>query len=106
MSVTTFEIPLIASPQTLSIVLAGVPYQLRVVWNQANGSWVMDIADTNGVPILQGIPLVTGADLLEQFGYLNFGGSLIVQTDNAPNSVPTFKNLGDTGHLYFQVTNP
>jgi hypothetical protein len=106
MSLTTFEIPLIASPQTMTIVLAGVPYQLRVVWNKANQSWVMDIADTNGVPILQGIPLVTGSDLLEQFGYLKFGGKLLVQTDNAPGAVPNFTNLGSTGHLYFQVESP
>ncbi|HVI10236.1 MAG TPA: hypothetical protein VND65_18240 [Candidatus Binatia bacterium] len=103
---TPYEIPLLDTPQTLSIVLAGISYQLRVVWNEQNQSWVLDIADAAGTPILQGIPLVTGADLLEQFGYLEFGGQLIVQTDNNVNEVPSFTTLGSTGHLYFVVITP
>jgi len=101
---TPFEIPLQATPQTLAITLAGVQYRLTVRWNWVNASWVIDIADSSNVPILSGIPMVTGADLLEQFGYLGFGGQLIAQTDNNPDVVPTFTDLGGTGHLYF-VTN-
>ncbi len=96
-----YEIPLSPDAQTLEISLGGVDYQLRILWNPVALSWVMDISQLDGTPILSGIPLVTGANLLEQFDYLNFGGSLTVSTDGDINAVPTFENLGLLGHLYF-----
>jgi hypothetical protein len=98
---TPFEIPLIAAPQTLSITLSGIIYQLRVLWNVKAGLWMLDISDNNSDLIVGGIPLVTGADLLEQYAYLEFGGQLIVQTDNDPDLTPTFANLGQTAHLFW-----
>lgn len=107
MTTTAYEIPLQATPQTLTISLAGVTYQLRVLWNFIAAAWVVDLMDDLGNPILSGLlPLITGADLLEQFGYLNLGGQLIVQTDNDTDAVPTFDNLGANGHLYFVVVTP
>lgn len=106
MSTTTpYEIPLTAAFQQLLISLANVTYQLTVKWNDEASVWVVDIASSSGTPILSGIPLVTGTDLLGQFAYLNLGGSLIAQTDYDLTAPPTFDNLGDTGHLYFVVTS-
>ncbi|WCM21355.1 hypothetical protein NDK50_07880 [Paraburkholderia bryophila] len=102
---TVYEIPLSAQPQTFAIAIAGTTYQLTITWNVVNASWIIDIADVSGNDILTGIPMVTGGDLLEQFGYLNFGFQLFCQTDNAPDVVPTFSDLGTTGHLYVS-TNP
>ena len=100
---TVYEIPLIAQSQKFSITLAGINYNLRLVWNAYMQAWVLDINDTNNAPVIGGIPLVTGADLLEQYGYLVFGGQLIVQTDNNPDVLPTLDNLGSTSHLFFVV---
>lgn len=100
---TYYEIPLSSQPQSFTIPLAGATYSMTVKWNWVNASWVLDIADSSGNAIVSGIPLVTGADLLEQFSYLNFGGKLVCQTDNDPDAVPTFANLGTTGHVYFLV---
>ncbi|WP_144156560.1 phage baseplate plug protein [Paraburkholderia sp. BCC1885] len=97
---TPYEIPLSPQPQMFGIAIAGTTYTLTVTWNWVNASWIINIADSSGNPILSGIPMVTGANLLEQFGYLNFGFQLIAQTDNAPDVVPTFADLGSTGHLY------
>lgn len=98
----TYEIPLTATPQAFAITLAGVSYRLTVIWRDApGGGWVLDIADDGGAAIVQGIPLITGADLLEQYAYLGFGGQLVVQTDHAVDAIPTFDNLGDMSHLYF-----
>jgi len=97
-----YEIPLqTATPQQLTVSLNGVQYQLTVRYNSQNAAWTLDIADSSGNAILQGIPMITGADLLEQFAYLGIGGQLICQTDNDVTAVPTFQNLGQTSHLYF-----
>lgn len=94
------EIPLSPNPQTFSITLGNQGYQLTVVWRDPFG-WYLDIADSAGNPLVQSIPLVTGADLLAQYGYLGINGQLRVQTDNDPDAVPTFENLGKQSHLYF-----
>lgn len=68
------------------------------------GGWVLDIADSANNPLVQGIPLVTGCDLLQQFGHLGIGGALWVLTDGDPMAVPTYHNLGSLSHLYFVTT--
>lgn len=96
------EIPLKPINQQFTISLAGVQYTARVYWSQAALCWVADLLDATGEnAILCGVALVTGADLLAQFAYLALGGELIVQTDHDTDAVPTFANLGSTGHLYF-----
>jgi hypothetical protein len=99
------EIPLQPTPQKLGVTLNGVDYQLQVVWNDQNQSWIMDIMDSGSNPIAMGLPLVTADDLLEQFEYLGINGQMIVQTDFNATQVPTFFNLGNTSHLYF-VSQP
>lgn len=76
-------------------------YTFSVKWNKPAASWMVDIADAGGTPIITGISLVTGADLLEQYGYLRFGGQLIAQTASNPDAVPSFTNLGSDGKLLF-----
>lgn len=100
---TPYEIPLSAQPQTLQITLNSVVYTLTVRWNNVSGAWILDIGDSNNNPILCGIPLVTGCDLLAQHAYLNFGGQLIAQSDDNLNAPPALTTLGTTGHLYFVV---
>jgi hypothetical protein len=98
---TAFEIPTQPTPQRFTITLGGVDYRVTQKWNKVISCWAIDIADSGDVPILSGVPLVTGADLLEQFTYLGIGGQLVAQTDHDADAVPTFDNLGSTGHLYF-----
>jgi hypothetical protein len=97
---TYYEIPLSAQPQAFQIPLAGTTYSFTVWWNVVNASWMIDIEDASGNPLLTGIPMVTGADLLEQYGYMGFQFALVAQTDNSPDTVPAFDNLGTTAHLY------
>ena len=101
---STFEIPLSAQPQTLTVKINGTNYQLRIQWNIPMDGWVIDISDANGVAILAGVPLVTGANLLGQYEYLGFDFELFCQTDGDIYSPPTYENLGSSGHLYFTVS--
>lgn len=96
-----YEIPLQATPQNIKITILGISYGIRTYYcDTETGGWVIDISDSSGVPILQGIPMVTGADLLGQYKYLGLDFSLIVATDSDLTAVPTFSNLGINGHLY------
>lgn len=109
-----FEVPLAPENRIFTIPLAGVIYGLRIIWRasgptrmppsntaETDGTWVLDITDAQGAPVVSGIPLVTGIDLLAPYAYLGLGGSLVVQTDGDPGATPTFGNLGQASHLYF-----
>ncbi len=100
---TAYQIPLQpGTPQALSVILGGITYQLTFLYrNDPAAGWTVDIADAAANPIVQGIPLVTGADLLAQYGHLGFGGKLVVQTTNNPDAVPTFENLGKDAQIYW-----
>jgi hypothetical protein len=97
----TFRLPLIPDFQRFSITLVGVTYQFVVRWCVPSVCWILDVLDASDAPLLCGVPLVTGCDLLEQYAYLDIGGQLVVQTDSDLDAVPTLANLGSQGNLYF-----
>lgn len=100
---TILTIPLqTGTPQTFSVQLSGVTYQFTLRYRNCDqGGWFLDIDDQAGNRLLSGVPLVTGANLLAQYGYMDFSGGLFVQTTSNPDAVPTFDNLGDDGQLYW-----
>ena len=100
---SAFEIPLSPRPQRMTIALNGVPYQLRFFYaNVEEGGWMMDIADSAGKPLVCGVPLVTGADLLAQYATLGLGGKLFVVTEVDPAATPGYADLGVTSHLLWE----
>lgn len=97
-----FEIPLSPEPQRFTITLSGVDYRLTVQYRKAGGAgWVLDIADANNAPLVSGIPLVTGIDLLGQYRHLGFTGRLWVQGADDPDEVPTYEDLGIGSHVFW-----
>lgn len=102
---TTYEIPLSAQSQTLQVNLGGAFYRLALTWRDTAGGWFLDISDAGGNPLIGGMPLVTGANLLEQFAHIGIPGQLWVQSDgNAPDALPAYENLGADSHLYWVTT--
>lgn len=101
-----FEVPLISLPQQFQVTLSGVDYRVRLTWCWPIQCWIMDMyaADTLE-PILLGNAVVTGADLLAQFAYLDFPGALVVQTDHDRLAMPTFDNLGTLSHIFYLPYN-
>lgn len=99
---TIYLIPLQEGiPQQTTVTIVGVSYELTLQYRDIDqGGWVLDIADDQGNPLLSGIPLVTGANLLGQYDYMGFGFGLYVQTTSNPDAVPTFDNLGGDAALY------
>lgn len=102
MAATTFEVPTAPLPQSYSITFPnGVTYTLsfQYLFVVDNPCWILDISDSLGNPIVCGVPLITGADLLAQFEYLGFDCSMFSTTDGDQTAPPNFYNLGTAGHL-------
>ena len=102
MTIQVQEIPLNAASQTLNIGILGVNYTFNIIWRGTG--YIMDILTASGTPLVQGISLVTGLDLLEQYTYLGLPFELVMLSDGIPNQVPTYTNLGISTHLCV-VTN-
>lgn len=99
-----FKIPLNPNAQSFTTVLNGVEYGLTFKWNGDYDGWTLDIDDVNNDPLVHGIGLMTGADLLEQYQYLGFNGALVVINNSNPDAPPGYADLGVSCQLYF-VTN-
>jgi hypothetical protein len=98
-----FKIPLTPVPQSFSIVLGGIHYIINLHWNAAEQMqfWTIDISDANTrEAIINGIPLVTGCNLLDQFEYLGFQGGLMAYV-NGTDERPGYDELGGAGNLFF-----
>lgn len=99
---TIFQLPLQNTAQTFTVTLSGTIYTFTLQYrNVDQGGWILDIGDSTNTPILQGVPLVTGVNLLKKYQYLGFIGGLFVQTTTDPDAVPTFTNIGLDGQLYY-----
>lgn len=100
---STFLIPLENTPQTFELPLAGATYLLTCKWNDApEAGWILDFADaTTNETIVTNVPLITGANILENLEYLGFLGQLFIFTDGNDFAVPTLLNLGVESNLYF-----
>ena len=98
---SAYEIPFRAQPQTFTIALAGVTYRLTTAWNIFSQCWTIDIATPDGTPIVSGIPIITGVDLLAQYAYLGIAGKLFVQSSGQVTKIPGFTDLGSDGQVFF-----
>ena len=105
MTQTVYTVPLNGAPQQFTIALGTTTYTLLMKWNNAQQGWFLDIGDVNNNSIVTGIPLVTGVDLLAKYAYLNFEGSLYVQTQSNVDAIPTFTNLGTDSNLFFVTSS-
>ncbi len=101
-----YEIPLTPEPQSFGISLAGRELRLAVRWAEstcpdAPGGWLLDIYDAPDdlAPLVLGIPLVAGCDLLRPYAYLGIGGGLYLSGDMPP----TLDNLGEDVLLLFET---
>lgn len=98
---TTYEIPFSPQPQSFTIALNGGSYRLTTRWCAPMLAWTLDIADADNVPMVQGLPLVTGTDILKQLAYLGIKGSIRVQSSGEITKVPGLAELGISGLVFF-----
>ncbi|MEN4198926.1 phage baseplate plug family protein [Serratia marcescens] len=94
------EIPLTPTNQQFAITLGEQQLNMRVMWRDEAG-WLLDLMDGAGAELVNSIPLVPGANLLEQYAHLGLKGALAVLVDNNEPELPTKTNLGIGSHLYY-----
>lgn len=92
------EIPLTPDNQQFTTAINGVNYSILTLWRDDAG-WIIDLLYSSGADIVTGIPLVTGANLLAQFPYLDLGFGLAVVCDDPAQDYPTKTDLGINSHL-------
>lgn len=101
---TLYTIPLIVGAQTFAITLGNISYTFEVTYADAEeGGYVLGIRDASNNLLVDGIPFVTGVNLLAPYKYLNIGGgdiSLYIATNGDFTATPTYENLGTAAKLY------
>ena len=97
-------LPLTSAPnQSLSASLningGTVTLQIVVTYNEMGGFWVLSISNQAGVPILNSVPLITGAypgaNILAPYQYLEIGSAYVINTSGLIN--PDFPDETDLG---------
>jgi hypothetical protein len=97
-----YLIPLDNAPnQTWQVTVfingVSVTFGVNLNFNEVAGLWEMSIFDASGTLLLSSLPLVTGLNLLAQFGYLNIGSIWIVDRGGVGSTdYPNASNLGSS----------
>lgn len=84
-----YEIPLNNSNQKFKISLSSKSYKLQTIYRME--TWYLDIFQVDDIPLVCGIPLVMGDNLLTQHQHIIQGG-LYVLNENV-----------DEAHHYFEL---
>ncbi len=90
MAQTFTLIPVAPGGQRFVISLDDTSYNVRVTCERRGGRLRHRLRRHHGRHHCCGHPVVTGADLLEQYRHLGFTGALFVVTDRDTGDVPTF----------------
>ena len=83
---------------SLSINNVVVTLTVVVSYNEVSQYWAVSIYDVNGNLLISSLPLFTGLNLLEQFGYLNIGSMYVLNASGV--IVPNFPSDLDLGTDY------
>lgn len=88
-----------------TLTLDGIRFRLDTYTNKADGCWYMDLFDGDGAPLIQGIALVTGLDLLFPYRYLDVPpGILFVNDHEGERTDPGLSAFLDKeAALYYQT---
>lgn len=99
MAETLYKIQLRNVPERFDIDLAGTTFVFETRWNDYAKYWALDIYDADSNPLIMAIPMITGANLIEQYPQLD--GFLAILTDGDDYAIPTLQSLGVESNLYY-----
>lgn len=91
--------------QTVKLTINGNDYTFKLQWNDRGSFWELDIFDASLEPIVCGIPLVTGVDLLAQYPYMLLAqaGKMVCFSKSVSlpiDAIPNYDNLGIDSFVY------
>lgn len=92
-----YEIPLNNGNQKFSTRLSGKQYKLQLIYRV--DTWFLDIFDNADNPLIAGLPLLMGDNLLIQHQHI-ISGSLYVLNTNE-DEIQRFTDLGTTIKLFW-----
>ncbi len=101
-----FEIPI--SPlinQSFSIMFrVNAYYWLRLYWVEANeAGWTLDIGLSATEPLVCGIPVLPGRNLLDDYPELHLPLIIFIDTPGNQKKAPAFEDLGIMTKLYYAL---
>lgn len=70
-------------------------FTIHQSWNEEAEYWTIDLYDGNYRPLIMGIPLLCGHDLLEQYQYMQIGSLYIVNTGDPSIEQPSLMDIGN-----------
>ena len=86
-----------ATNQRFNVSLGNTTYKLQLIYRV--NKWFLDIFDVQNTPLICGLPLVMGDNLLIQHQHV-ISGSLLVMNTNE-NEQQSFTDLGTNITLYW-----
>ena len=96
------EIPLISNADyNFNAVIDSIPLRFRQIWNSRDKSWRLDIQESSGTPIVQGLKLLPDQNLTGRYvdARLPEGDFFFISEDQIER--PTFDNIGRAQKLYY-----
>lgn len=92
-----YEIPLNTGNQKFNISLNKKLYKFQLIFRA--GQWVLDILDTAESPLVTGLPLVMGVNLLGQHQHIMRGNLAVLNSNKSETQ--SFGNIGSNIKLYW-----
>lgn len=105
-----YEIPLTpqSADQTLDIAIEGIPYTLRVLWNERFQFFSLTIRQRGGVDILTNVKMVPYYPLVGRYRRLPFNGDLYFIHRAGKTYRPGYDDIGGDayGLFYYDAQIP
>lgn len=78
------------------VTLENIVFTFEFIWNDREGSWYMNLYDTNSNPLVSGLKVVLNVPLLARFVSTSLpNGDLIATDTTGQDLMPGLQDLGD-----------
>jgi len=91
---------------TQECTLDGVRVRIAAQYNATDGGWYLDILDLADVPIVAGIALVPGVDLLQPYRHLPVPPGTLYLQDTQFDAAATLTTLDVSALLLYREAGP
>lgn len=73
-------------------------------YNEIAGYWNVTVSDTNGLILINNLPMLPGQNILEQYSYLGIGSACVIPAHQMEDEYPNAENLGSDWLLVWSDT--